>query len=71
MNPLDRPELAGPLHRLTVGFPDVPADAVASILGDAYLTVVTATGRPEVPRAEELATLRLEVRTRHPIGEIL
>ena len=68
MDPVERPELTGPLRRLTAGFPDVPAHAVASILSDAYVLVATATGEPRVDRAEELAQLRLEVRTRHPLG---
>ena len=70
MNVMERPELAGPLRRLIAGFPDVPADAIASILGDAYMVVVTASGRPQVDRAAELAQLRLEVRTRHPLGAL-
>lgn len=70
MNASESPELAEPLHRLTTGFPDVPADAVASILGDAYVLVATASGQPLVDKAEELAQLRLEVRTRHPLGQV-
>ncbi|HET6815650.1 MAG TPA: hypothetical protein VFH66_00280 [Mycobacteriales bacterium] len=68
MNATDLPELASALRRLIAGFPDVPGDAVASILGDAYVLVATASGEPQVDRAEDLAQLRLEVRTRHPIG---
>ncbi|HET7309696.1 MAG TPA: hypothetical protein VFJ17_00060 [Mycobacteriales bacterium] len=71
MNVYQSPELAQPLSRLTAGFPDVPADAVASILGDAYVTVATASGEPQVDRAEALAQLRLEVRTRHPLGAVV
>jgi len=67
MNAYESAELAGPLRRLTLGFPDVPADVVASMLGDAYILVVTACGEPRIDRAEELAQLRLEIRTRHPI----
>ncbi|HVT21467.1 MAG TPA: hypothetical protein VHE57_08785 [Mycobacteriales bacterium] len=65
------PELAGPLRRLACGFPDVPHDVVASILTDAYILTVNVTGEPLVDRAEELAQVRLEVRTRHPIGWVI
>jgi hypothetical protein len=58
-------ELHQALHRLCAEFPDVPADAVASILGDSYQTVVEASGKPLVDKGEELARLRLEVRTGH------
>lgn len=71
MQPEDHPELGGPLRRLTHGFPDVPRDVVASILTDAYIMTVNVTGEPRVDRAEELAQLRLEVRTRHPIGWVI
>jgi hypothetical protein len=69
MNAREGAELAGPLHRLALGFPDVPVDVVSSMLSDAYVLVVTACGEPRVDRAEELARLRLEVRTRHPMLE--
>lgn len=59
-------ELDRALARLCRQFPDVPRSAVASLLGDSYHTVVTASGEPRVDRAEELTRLRLEVRTRHP-----
>lgn len=59
-------QLEASLHRLIAGFPDVPPDVVSSLLGDSYITVVRAAGRPLVDEAERLATLRLEVRTRHP-----
>lgn len=58
-------ELDGALSRLRAEFPDVPGDAVASIMGDSYQLVVTVSGQPLVDRAEDLARLRLEVRTRH------
>ena len=65
------PELAGPLRRLTTGFPDVPADVVTSILADSYILVVEVSGEPQIDRAEELAERRLEMRTRHPIGWVI
>ncbi|HVS68241.1 MAG TPA: hypothetical protein VHE56_06790 [Mycobacteriales bacterium] len=71
MNPEDFPELAGPLRRLITGFPDVPPDVVTSILADSYITAVSVTGEPRVDRAEELAQLRLEVRTRHRLGWVV
>jgi len=63
---MDAYELHGALTRLREQFPDVPADAVTSTLGDSYQLVVTVSGQPLVGRAEDLARLRLEVRTRHP-----
>ena len=59
-------ELDDAATRLHHEFPDVPTDAIASILGDSYQLVVTVSGQPLVDRAEELARLRLEVRTGHP-----
>jgi hypothetical protein len=59
-------ELDQALRRLCEQFPDVPADAVASVLGDSYQAVVEASGEPLVDKGEELARLRLEVRTGHP-----
>ena len=63
---MDAHEMDGALTRLREQFPDVPADAVTSILGDSYQLVVSVSGQPLVGRAEDLARLRLEVRTRHP-----
>jgi len=60
-------ELGAPLQRLVAGFPDLPRDVISSILSDSYVKVVEASGMPQVDRAEELAQLRLEVRTRHPM----
>lgn len=54
------------LARLADEFPDVPHDVITSLFGDSYQVVVEATGAPLVGKAEELARLRLEVRTRHP-----
>lgn len=62
----DQGRLEVVLRYLLLGFPDVPPDAITMMLGDSYLTVVTAAGKPLVDEAERLATLRLEVRTRHP-----
>jgi hypothetical protein len=59
-------DLDGASRRLIRQFPDVPHDAVVSILGDAFRLVVEASGLPLTSKAEELARLRLEVRTRHP-----
>ena len=59
-------ELDSAILRLVDEFPGVPADAVVSIVGDSYRVVVEATGEPLVEKAEELARLRLEVRTRAP-----
>jgi hypothetical protein len=58
-------ELDDALHRLCEQFPDVPADAVAFVLGDSYQAVVEASGEPLVGKGEDLARLRLEVRTGH------
>lgn len=63
-------ELHSPLRRLVAGFPDVPSDVVASFLADAYILVVTSTGEPLVDKAEQLATLRLEIRTGHPLSPL-
>lgn len=54
------------VERLADQFPDVPADVVVAIFGDAFQLVVERAGLPLVDKAEELARLRLEVRTRHP-----
>lgn len=62
---IDSAALADSLARLESGFPDVPRDVIAGLLGDSYLTVVNVAGEPLVDEAERLATLRLEVRTRH------
>lgn len=51
------------LARLGRQFPWVPRDTIASILGESYRLVVEASGRPLVDRAEELARIRLEIRT--------
>lgn len=59
-------ELDAALARLTRQFPDVPGEAVTALLGDSYQQVVEISGRPLVDKAEQLARLRLEVRTRHP-----
>lgn len=58
-------ELDGAIARLREEFPDVPGDAVTSVMGDSYQLVVTVSGQPLIDRAEDLARLRLEVRTRH------
>jgi len=59
-------ELRDAAERLCRQFPGVPRDAVASLLGDSYRVVVEAAGAPEVGKAEELARLRLEIRTGRP-----
>lgn len=59
-------ELDNALAQLADQFPDVPLDAIASMLGESYRVVVEASGRPLVDKAEQLARLRLEVRTRRP-----
>jgi hypothetical protein len=59
-------ELDPVILRLVEEFPGVPHDAVASIVGDSYRLVVEACGEALVGKAEELARLRLEVRTRAP-----
>ena len=63
-------ELDHALRRLCEQFPDVPTDAVASVLGDSYQAVVEASGQPLVNKGEELARLRLEVRTGHPAARL-
>lgn len=54
------------LARLDQQFPDVPHHAITSVFGDSYQVVVDVSGEPLVDKAEELARLRLEMRTRHP-----
>lgn len=61
-------ELAPAVARLVSEFPDVPRDAIGSLLADSYRSVVGWTGRPLVDKAEDLTRLRLEVRTRHAAG---
>ena len=63
---MKRHELNQALGRLAHEFPDVPRDAVVSILGDSYQLVVEISHQPLVETAEQLAELRLEVRTGHP-----
>lgn len=57
------------LARLEEQFPDVPRDTIRSLFGDSYQTVVDVTGEPLVDKAEDLARLRLEIRTRHAAVE--
>jgi hypothetical protein len=59
-------ELDEAMARLCGEFPDIPRDAVRSVLGDSYQSVVDAVGEPMIDKAEELTRLRLEVRTGHP-----
>jgi hypothetical protein len=61
-------ELAPAIGRLREEFPDVPADAIVSLLADSYRVIVGRSERPLVGKAEDLTRLRLEVRTRHPAG---
>lgn len=63
-------ELDPVILRLVEEFPGVPHDAVASIVGDSYRLVVEACGEALVGKAEELARLRLEVRTRAPAATL-
>ena len=51
---------------LRAQFPDVPCDVVTSVFTDSFIVVVDAAGEPLVDKAEELARIRLELRTRHP-----
>jgi hypothetical protein len=54
-------------RRLMAGFPDATPDLVSSVLADSYRVVAAAAdGVPTAQRVEELARLRLEVRTGHP-----
>lgn len=66
MRPVPDSELRDVVDRLCREFPGVPRDAIASVLGDSYQVVVEAAGSPEVDKAEELARLRLEIRTGRP-----
>jgi hypothetical protein len=66
ITPAWEPDLADAVTRLCRQFPGTPRDAIRSVLGDSYLVVVDAAGRPDVDKAEELARLRLEVRTGRP-----
>lgn len=59
-------ELDSALVRLCLEFPGTPQDVVRSVLGDSYEVVVNATGQPLLDKVEELARLRLEVRTGLP-----
>lgn len=59
-------ELEAAIVHLVTQFPGVPRDAIVSIVGDSYRVIVEAVGSPLVDKAEELARLRLEVRTRTP-----
>lgn len=63
-------ELDSAIVHLTAQFPDVPHDAIVSIVGDSYRVIVEAVGCPLVDKAEELARLRLEVRTRTPAAAV-
>ena len=63
-------ELAPAIMRLIAEFPDVPPDAVVSMLSDSYRSVVGWTERPLVDKAEDLTRLRLEARTRHSAGDL-
>ena len=54
------------LARLCAEFPELPQDVISSVLDDSLQTVVEASGQRLVQKGEELARIRLEVRTRHP-----
>lgn len=59
-------ELDGLHARLALGFPGLPSDVIASVLSDSYRLVADTAGSPQLAKVEELATLRLEMRARHP-----
>ena len=56
-------ELLLALDRLCRQFPGLPRDVIVSVLGDSFQVVVDAADAPLVDKAEELARIRLEVRT--------
>ena len=55
-------ELDAAVMRLSHDYPQVPHDAVVSMLGDCYAVVVEASGQPLVGKAEQLARMRLDIR---------
>jgi hypothetical protein len=56
-------EAAVPLHQ---SFPTLPADEVLAVLAHSQLVVSRTLGAPDITRAQQLATLRLEVQSGAP-----
>jgi hypothetical protein len=61
-------ELWGAAEVLRRQFPDLPAEAVLSVLAHSHSVVLENSGAQDFERAETLARLRLETQAGHPAG---